>query len=885
MRFVDIIHHRFRSLFSRGKVEQELEEELRYHLERQIDENIAAGMSPDEARYAALQSIRDVEQRKEECRDSRGLNIAETIFYDFRYGMRSLRKSPSFSFIALITLALGIGATTAIFSVVYAVLLRPLPYPDSSKLIVLNETTPNVGNVSVSYPNFLDWRAQNATFSGIAAVALVDFDLAGLAQPEVIHGQAVSPNFLSILGVHPLMGRDFSVSEEKAGTAPVVLLSYSLWQSRFGRDRNVIGRSIALDGRGYTIIGVLPANFRWFEKTDVLEPLGVFATNNSELNDRGHRDDMLVLGRLRAGVNFEEALADMRTIEARLADQFHGSLGGVRMRLLHDVFVSDLRPAILVLLVAVVFVLLIACANVANLFLVRGSERAKEIALRMAIGASRGRIIRQILTESFLLAFLGGLLALALASSGIHGIRRLLPAEELAGSNVGLNGVVLAFTAGTAILSVLAFGFAPAIHISKLDVGSDLKEGGRTTSASAGQNRWRMRLAIAEISLALVLLAGAGLMMKSLYRLLSVDSGFQPDRVLTMGMSLRTAQYDKDPAILNFWDQVLYGVRAVPGVTSAALGTVVPLTHNHSRSDITIEGMPVPKLGSFPHPDVHIVSPGYVNALGINLASGRAFTEADSEKAPRVGMINALLARQYFPNQNPVGKRFHFGHPPENNPREWITIVGVVGNTKLYGLDNPSRLEVYVPLHQSIVKEAKEMNLVVRSGSDPAALTSAIRRIVHSIDKDQPISNVATMKQLMNDSVSTRRLALVVLALFSGLALALAAVGIYGVISYSVSQRTHEIGIRVALGAQRGHVLRMVLTQAMKIVGAGVLIGLLLSLALNRLMSSLLFSISAADPATFAGVAAVLALIAMLACYIPARRALSVDPVVALRHE
>jgi len=881
MRIADIVRHRLRSLFSRGKVEQELDEELRYHLERQIDENIAAGMSPDDARYAALQSIRDVAQRKEECRDSRGLNLAESLFYDFRYEMRSLRKSPAFSFIALITLALGIGATTAIFSVVYAVLLRPLPYREPSRLVILNETTPNVGNVSVSYPNFFDWRAQNVVFSGIASVSSVDFNLAGLAQPEVIHGQAVSPNFLSILGVYPFIGRDFAASEEKAGAPPVVLLSYSLWRSRFGGDRNVVGRGIALSGRGYTIIGVLPEDFRWFEKTDVLEPLGVFATNNSELQARGARSDMLVLGRLRAGVSFEEALANMGTIEARLANRFHALLG-VRLRLLHDVFVSNLRPAVLVLLVAVVFVLLIACANVANLFLVRGSERAKEISLRLAIGASRGRVVRQILIESFLLALFGGLLGLALAVAGIHGISRLLPAEELAGAKVTLNSIVLAFTAGMVILSVFVFGLAPAIHTAKADVGSNLKEGGRTTSASAGQNRWRMRLAVAEIALALVLLAGAGLMMKSLYRLLSVDPGFRPNRVLTMDMSLRTAQYSKDAAVLNFWNQVLYRVRALPGIASAALGTVVPLTHNHSRSDITVEGMPVPKLGSFPHPDVHIVSPGYVDVLGINLVSGRSFTAADNENAPRVGMINALLARQYFANQNPVGKRFHFGHPSANNPKEWITIVGVVGNTKLYGLDNPSRLEVYVPLHQSPVSE---MNLVVQSGSDPATLTSAIRRIVHSIDKDQPISNVATMKQLMNDSVSTRRLALIVLALFSALALALAAVGIYGVLSYSVSQRTHEIGIRMALGAQRGHVLRMILVQAMKIIGLGMFIGLVLSLALSRLMSSLLFSVSAADPATFVGVAALLTLIAMLACYIPAHRALSVDPVIALRQE
>lgn len=884
MRRLKIFRLRLRSLFSRSKVERELGEELRYHLERQIEEDLAAGKTPEEARYAALRSFRDMEQRKEQCRDMRAVDALEALFRDLRYAVRTLRRSPGFTAVAFFTLALGIGATTAIFSVAYGVLVRALPYKEPSRLIVLHETTPKVGTVGVSYPNFLDWRAQNRAFSQMAAVCGVDFNLAGIAQPQNVSGQAVSPNFLSTLGVHPFLGRDFDPSEGKAGTAPVVLLSYQLWQSRFAGDRNVIGRTITLDGRGFTIVGVLPANFRWFKKADVLEPVGVWVTKNPASTERGERGDLVVIGRLATGMSFTQARSEMEEIAARLAREYPASNDqfGVTLRRIRDVFVGNLRPAVLVLLGAVMFVLLIACVNVANLFLMRGAARAKEIALRMAIGASRGRIIRQMLTESFVVAILGGLVGLAFAAGGIGAIVRLIPIGELDGATVTMNGPVLIFVAAAMVLSALIFGLAPAIHSARTDVHSELKEGGRAASAGTRQNRWRGRLVIAEVSLALILLIGAGLMIKSLYRLLSVDPGFQPDRVLTMEMSLRTSQYNKDAAILSFWNQVLSQVRALPGVRSAALATGVPLTNDHSRDDITLEGMALPKPGSYPHPDVHVATPGYVSTLGIQLLRGRAFTAADNESAPRVGMVNARLARQYFPGKNPLGKRFHFGHPPANNPREWITIVGVVGDTKLYGLANPSRLEIYIPSGQSA---QSDMTLVVKSRDDPGRLTLAIRRIVSSIDKGQPIFGIATMKQLVANSVSTRRMTLILLGLFGGLALMLAAIGIYGVISYSVAQRTHEIGIRMALGASRRDLLFMVILQGGKIAAIGLAAGIVISFGLARLMTSLLYSVSAADPLTFAAAAIMLALVALLACYIPARRALRVDPMSALRHE
>jgi putative ABC transport system permease protein len=878
---------RARSLFRRNAVETELDDELRFHFEQQVAKYVRSGLTPGEALRRARIEFGGLDQVKEECREARGVHVLETLFQDIRYGLRMLRKSPGFTAVALLTLALGIGANTAIFSVVYGVLLRPLPYQDSSRLIVLNETTPRVGTVSVSYANFLDWRAQSRAFSKMAAVVSVAFNLSGLGsgldQPENISGAAVSSDFLPMLGVRPLLGRDFDASQDQAGTTPVALLSYQLWQSHFGGALNVLGRTVALDGRSFTIIGVLPADFRWIEKTDLLEPLGVKA-NDPDFNERGDRGNMVVLGRLAPGISFAQARAEMEGIAARLAQAYPGANDqfGVELQPIRDVFVSNLRPAVLVLFGAAVFVLLIACANVANLFLMRGAGRTKEIALRIAVGASRSRIVHQILVESFVLAFLGGLLSLGLAFAGLRGMARLIPADMLAGASVNLNGPVLLFAAGVVVLCTFVFGLAPASHSTKPDVQSELKESGRAMSASIGQGRMRGILAIAEVSLALILLVGAGLMMKSLYRLLSVDPGIRPDRILTMNMSLRTAQYAKDPAILNFWQRVLASVRELPGVEAAALGTNVPLTDDHSRTDITLEGMALPTPGSFPHPDTHSVSPAYASTLGIPLLRGREFTDADTETAPQVAMINTTLAQRFFAYEDPIGKRFMFGHPSANHPPKWIIIVGVAGDTKLYGLANPARLEVYVPFRQSAWSH---MTLVVKSGTEPAALTSAIRKAIVSLDKEQPISDIATMQQLVNDSVSTRRITLILLGVFGVLALALGAIGIYGVLAYSVAQRTHEIGIRMALGAQRGDVVRMILAQGARIAGAGVVVGILASFGLTRLMTNLLFSVSPADPATFAAVAIVLVLVALLASYVPARRTLRVDPMIALRHE
>lgn len=638
------------NFFHRQQREQELDEELRSLRELLTEQKMREGMDPEEARRAARIELGGVEQVKEQVRAVRTGAWLDTLLQDIRFALRMLRKNPSFSVVAAVTLALGIGANTAMFSVVDAILLQPLPYQDATRLVVVNETTPKVGTVSVSYPDFLDWRADSHDFSRMAAIQDVAFTLAGVSQPENISGEAVTPNFLSMLGIRPFLGRDFNASDENGGAAPILLLSYELWQSHFGGDPNAVGKTVTLDGRSFTIIGVLPQHFRSLEKTDVIVPIGVWLTNNPVASGRGDRGDMVVVGRLSPDVTFTATRAEMEGIAARLAkdypttnDQF-----GVSLRPIRDVFVGDTRSAVLVLFGAVLFVLLIACANVANLFLVRGAARTNEITMRMALGASRGRMLRQMLTESFVLAFLGGALGLVLAIGGIQGIVQVIPAATLSGATVKLNATVLLFVGGVVVLAAFIFGLAPALYATKPDVRSELKEAGRPAGATVMQNKLRSALAISEMSLALVLLVGAGLMIKSLSRLMEVDPGFRTDRLLTMEIDLRAQQYSKDPAVLNFWQQVLDRVGALPGVESAAVGTVVPLTHNHSRGDITVEGMALPKPGNYPHPDIHIVSPGYVVTIGIPLLRGRTFTDADNEKAPPVGMINAMAARRFF---------------------------------------------------------------------------------------------------------------------------------------------------------------------------------------------------------------------------------------------
>src|SRR5580704_105055 len=679
MRILHTIAAGLQSLLRRKKTDQELDEELGAFLELATEEKLKYGMSRKEALREVRLERGNLDVSKELVRAGGWENFVETCWQDLIYAARTLRKSPGFTFVALLTLALGIGATTAIFSVVYGVLLQPLPFNDAARLILLNETTPRVGVVSVSYPNFQDWRAQTIQFSQIAAVSSVGFNLAGINQPEAIRGEAVSPNFLSVLGVKPALGRDFDPSEEKAGAAPVLLLSYALWQSHFGADPSALGRTIMLDGKGYTIVGVLPGDFRWPEKVDVLEPMGVWAGQKpQEAAERGQRGDLVVLGRLAPAATFAQAHAEMEGIASRLAKEYPGAIG------------------------------------------------------------------------------------LFLAYTGIQGMTQMIGVDRLSGATVAIKGVVLLFAAGIVALATFVFGLVPALRSTKPFVLANLKEGSAGAGGGASQNRLRGIFVVAELALSLILLTGAGLMMKSLHLLLSVSPGFQPDRVLHMEMNLRSEQYDKDPAVQSFFKRVLDQVSALPGVQSVSLGTNLPMMDSHDRTDITIEGMPLPKPGSFPHPDLHVTSTGYFATMGIPLLSGRTFTEADNENAQRVGIINARLAKEFFPHGDAVGKRFTLGRPSETEAPKWIEIVGVVGDTKLYGLTNPARFEVYGPFPQWT---PNEMDLLVKTSVDPAAMTSAIRGAIASIDKDQPIFAISTMNQLVSDSVSTRTFTLVLLGL------------------------------------------------------------------------------------------------------------------------
>ena len=871
-----------RNLLHKSERDTDLDAEIRSQLELLIDQKIKEGQPPDEALRAAKIELGGVDQLKERVRAVRTGAWLDSLLQDIRFALRMLRKNPGFTTVAVLTLALGIGANTAIFSIVDTVLLQALPFRDGSRLAVMNETTPKVGTVSVSYPDFLDWRAESHSFSEMAGVTKGDFNLARISLPENISGDAVSTNFLSLLGIRPILGRDFEASENKSGTAPVVMLNFSLWQSHFGGDPSVVGRTITLDGHEFVVVGVLPSNFHWIDNADVLMPLGVWLTGNDEAAKRAERGDLIVVGRLATGVTLEQAQGEMNGIAAQLSKEYPDSNNrfGALVTPMRNELVGDTRLPILVLWGAAIFVLLIACSNVANLCLVRGAGRAREIALRMAVGASRGRILRQALVEGAILASIGGWAGMVVAEVNIQTISKLILPRAFSGDRATLNGTALLFCGVLAVFSTLIFGLAPAFHSTRTDSSAALKQGGPTAGTSVGQNRLRAALVVTEMSLSLVLMAGGGLLLKSLWRLMAVNPGFRPDRVLTMKMDLRTQQYSSDRAVLNFWQRTLDGVRALPGTESAAVGTVVPLTHDHTRTDITVEGMAQAAPGNYPHPDAHVVSSGYVETMGISLLRGRTITDGDRSGAPSVGLVNDQLARRFFPDGDAIGKRFEFGHL--RGKSGWITIVGVVRDTKLYGLGNPARLEVYVPLPDHV---SEQMTLIVRSKVDPGAMTSAIRGVVRSIDADQPIFDISTMNELEAESVSTQRTTLILLGTFGGLALILAAIGIYGVLSYSVAQKTREIGIRLALGAFPADVSRMVLIHGAKIAAVSVAVGLSASMGLTRLMSSLLYSVSTNDPGTLIAAAAILTLVALAACYIPARRAMRVDPMVALRHE
>jgi len=804
-----------------------------------------------------------------------------TLLQDAKYGLRMLLRNSGFTAVAVLALALGIGANTAIFSVVDAVLLKRLPFRDPGRLMVLSEAKTDRPHISVAYPNFFDWRQQNHVFTQMSSFQPRDFNLAGITEPENLGGGAVSSNLFQTLGVKPLLGRDFRPDEDNKGTQPVVILSYSLWQRRFGGDPNAVGKTLTLDAKTFTIVGVLPPQVNLYEECQLYTPLGVWMAEDG-MTERGNHDDTTVVARLKSGLTQAQAQAEMDTIAQRLEQQYpETNTGyGVAMNPIRDQYVGDSGPPILVLFSAVGFVLLIACVNVANLLLARGAARQREIAIRSALGASRLRVVRQLLTEGAVLALASGALGTLVGAWGLKGLLTLIPQDLNQGTPITINPWVLGFTAALSLLTVGIFGLVPALEVSKPDLNETLKESGRSATSGLERRRLRSALAVSEIALALVLLASAGLLIKSFSRLLAVDPGFNPENVLTLQVNLRDPKYSKPDQVVAFGQQSLEQIRALPGVRFAAIGNDLPLTDSHSRSDITIEGQPTPAISQYPHPDFHDVSPDYFRAMGIAVMRGRSFTDSDTAQVPHVALISESLARRFWPNGDAVGKRILQGHA--NPQKQWITIVGVVSDTKQYGLSAQTKWEVYLPFLQS---PPGDFRFVVRAASNPENLTATIKNAIHGIDRNVPVHDEITLERIVSDSLGTRRLTMLLLGVFAALAVTLAAVGIYGVIAYSVSQRIHEIGVRMALGAGRGDVLRMVVGKGFALALAGVGAGLAGALVLTRFLSSLLFGVSASDPVIFVGVSLILGAVSLAASYIPARRAAKVDPMVALRYE
>ncbi len=799
-----------------------------------------------------------------------------SLLLDLRYGARMLLKNPGFTLIAVLTLALGIGATGTIFSFVNGILLRPLPYQDSARLMLVDETSSKRGgSFGVSFPNFLDWRAQNQVFTGIAAYGRGGYTLTGSGEPEQLLGGQISYDTFEILGVAPLLGRSFRAEEDQPGQDAVVILGYNIWAQRFGARSEVVGQTISLNNRPRTVIGVMPPDFKFPELSDLWVPLAL-DTKRWTRTDHG----LGSIARLKPGVTLAQARAEMDAVARRIEEQnpVTNEGMGVRLEELRAGLTSDYSTSLPLLLGVVGMVLLIACANVANLLLARATARRKEIAVRAAMGASRAALFRQLLVESLLLGALGGVLGLALAWWGLDLVLAAIPIDFPFWMKFDLDWRVIGFTAGVALLTGLIFGTAPALQAARVDLNEALKEGGRG-GGSVGRHRLRSLLVVAEVALSLVLLIGAGLMMRSFLRLQQVNPGFSPEHVLTARVNLRGARYDKPEMRQAFFKQLLERIGALPGVQALGGTSNLPMRGTWGRS-LTVEGYPVLSVGQAPMIFHNVITPNYLRAMGISLLAGRDFTDADTRDAPKVAIVDERLAREYWPNESPLGKRVRFGPPEDNEP--WHTIVGVVGEVKQERLDLTRRRSVYLPYGEISVGG---LTLALRATASPESLTAALRRELKAIDPDLPLTQVLMMDEIVARSVWQPRLYVILFGVFAAVALILAALGIYGVMSYAVTQQRQEIGVRLALGAQRRDVLQLVLSRGMKLIALGLAAGLTAAFGLTRLMQTLLFNVNATDPLTFAMIALLLTLVALLACYIPARRATKVDPMITLRYE
>lgn len=819
------------------------------------------------------------------------------LIQDLRYGARMLRKNPGFTFIAVITLALGIGANTAIFSVVNAVLLRPLPYEQPDRLVYLTERHPKYDAMSISYPDFTDWRAQNHVFENIGVVNYRDYNLSGRGEPERLRTGQASADLFSALGVQAKMGRLFTNEEDKVGAPAVVVLSHELWQRRFGGDPQILDQTLTLNDRPYTVIGVMPGDFSFSRRTELWVPVGQLSDQPS-LKPRDNHPGLRGVARLKAGVTLEQARAELNAIAAQLEQQYPDSNKNVGVRIipLLENYVSDVRRALWILLGAVGLVLLIACANVANLMLARAVSRQREMAVRVALGASRWRVMRQLLTESLVLAVAGGGLGLLIAQWGVELILAFSADSIPRTSEIGLDNRVLVFTIAVSMLTGIIFGLAPALQASRTDVQEALKETSR--GVTGGRHRLRQVLVVAEVSLTLVLLIGAGLLIRSFYRLQQVNAGFVEEHALSFRVQLPVQKYPGEQQWLNFYQQAMEKLRALPGVNEVSLTSRVPMDENDWQSGFRVVGEPLPPPGQGPSMEVSIVSPDYFRSMGIPLLRGRDFTEQDNRSSVneekvrnldlgerlRVGLKSVIVdeefARRHWPNEDPVGKQILWGAGQNDPP---VTVIGVVGRVKLYSPNEPAGFpQGYFPF---LEMPDNGMSFVIKTTLEPERIIAAARQQVQAVDPDQPIYDIKSLTARRAESIAPQRFNLLLLAVFAAVAFTLAVVGIYGVMSYAVTQRTHEIGLRMALGAQTRDVLKLVVGQGMALIGIGVGLGLVGAFAVSRLLESLLFGVSATDFATFGATAVLLAGVALAACFVPACRAAKVDPMVALRYE
>lgn len=795
---------------------------------------------------------------------------------DLRYAFRQLYKNPGFAAVAILTLALGIGACTAIFSVVDGVLLRPLDYPQPERIIAIRETNvPKFPEFSVSPPNYLDWDKQTKSWQYLAAYTGAQINLTGQGEPQRLIGVKVTAHYFDVYGIQPVLGRWFVPEEDVDGKNHVVVLSYPFWQRVFGGNKKVIGRAIQLNGEPYTVLGVTPPQFGQASKVDTWMPMGFKADELTTDARGGHY--LSVIGRLRPDATLAQARAELEVLAAQLARQYPDSNKGwgITMARILDYSVRDVRAILYTLLAAVGCVLLIACANIANLLLARATARHREISIRTALGASRLRLVRQLLTESILLALAGGAAGVVLARWGLDLLLVLAPSTLPRTNDIQLNSGVLIFALCLSVLTGVIFGIAPALLAAHTDVQEGLKQGARGSTDARG--RLRGALVIAEVAFALVLLGGAGLLARSFMRLTTVDPGFVPEHATVLRLALPEKKYEKPKQQVAFTDALLARLRVLPGVKAAGLTHSLPLTSDWVLG-FKIAGRPEIPPSDLPSTNYYSVTPEYFRAMGIRLIRGRLFNEHDDAHAPRVAIINETLARQFFPNEDPLGKRILV----TDGPDVWRQIVGIVADIKQYGLGQATTSQTYEPYAQY---PFRSLNVVLRTNGSDAALTGALRPAVYAVDKDQPVGTIQPLEEILGATLAKQRFAMVLLLVFSGVALLIAAVGIYGVMAYSVVQRTSEFGIRMALGAQRGDVLRLVLSSAGKLVAAGLLIGLVTTFVTSRVMGSMLFQTNAHDPVTFSLTTLLLAAVALAACLLPARRATRVNPIEALRTE